>query len=100
MAGVASIGQDLTPKFWSGQATIGLTNSAVIGQALKYNKGVQLKADKNNSGIVYISKSSNVSATNGFALYAGDGIFIPIENSASIFAIADATNQKLYWMAV
>lgn len=100
MAGVSSIAQDLTPKFWVGQATVGTSAAAIIGQSLQYFKGVQLKNDKNNGGIVYIGRSTNVSSTNGFALHPGDAIFIPIEDSASLFAIADTPTQKIYWMAV
>ena len=99
MAGVTNIGSDLTSKFWSGQKTIGLSAIAIIGQPLIYSKGIQLKSDKNNTGVIYISKSNGVTTLNGFALYPGDGIFIPIENSAFLFAISDTAGQLLYWLA-
>lgn len=99
MAGVTNIGQDLTAKFWSGQKTVGVSPSAVIGQALIYSKGIQLKADKNNAGVIYISKSPGVTTANGFALYPGDGVFIPIENSSFLYAVSDTADQKLYWLA-
>ena len=53
-----------------------------------------------NLGIIYIGYDSNVTASNGFPLEAGDSMYIPIDNPNKVYCIADQSGQDIYWFAI
>lgn len=64
--------------------------------------GVQVKALNANTGNIFISTDSNMTATGsaaGFELGGGDGVLIPIDNLNKIHIAANVTSQNLAWMA-
>jgi len=61
--------------------------------------GIQLKADADNSTNMYIGKS-NVSATKGFQLAPGDGIFLPGANLSDLYALAGTNGDLIFWIIV
>ena len=66
-------------------------------------RGILVKADAENTGIVYIGDGTSVTAgdtdaTDGFPLSAGESIFLEITLANQIYVIASATNQKLYFL--
>ena len=67
-------------------------------------KGVVVKADLANSGIIYIGNSDvtdgDTAATDGIPLSAGESLFVEVDNPNKLYAIGSAVNQKVYWMAV
>lgn len=67
-------------------------------------RGVVVKADSANTGIVYIGNSDvtagNTAATDGIPLSAGESAEIEIDNPNKLYAIASVVNQKVYWMAI
>lgn len=66
--------------------------------------GVRVMANPTNSGIIYIGTSAvtadSADATDGYPLYAGDSIFLPVNNANLVYAIASVNNQALRWIAV
>lgn len=67
-------------------------------------KGVLVKAADSNSGIVYVGKSTvtagTVDATDGFELWAGESVVIPVDNPNKIYVIASTTAQKVFWVSL
>ena len=66
---------------------------------------VLVRADAENSGVVYLGDSASVTAgtlgsTDGLPLSAGDAISIPVTNANLIYAIGSAANQKLFFLAI
>ena len=105
MPGPVNIVEDLSPDFWTGSKAIG--NGAIVqlfSADLPVQKGVQLKADATNAGIIYVGKSNVTAAsadvTDGMPLAAGEGIFIPVKDITKIYMIASQAAQEIYWMAV
>lgn len=66
--------------------------------------GVRVIADVANTGILYIGGSTVTAdtsdSTDGFPLYPGDSLFLPVNNANLVYAIASVNNQKLRWIAV
>ena len=67
------------------------------------NNGCLICAGHNNTGVVYVGKSGVTAGTNestdGFPLNAGDSLVIEVSNVNLIYLIADAENQKVFWVA-
>lgn len=104
MAGATDIGKDLSPKQWNGSKTVGTSAVAVFSAHYPILKGVQLKADPDNSDVIYIGSGLSVTAGtdgdhDGLPLQAGEGLFVPAANMTTITAIAGAASQKLFWYA-
>lgn len=59
--------------------------------------GIQLQADADNAGTIYIGKS-NVSSTRGYPLKAGKTLFLPGSAINLIYALATEASQKLYYI--
>lgn len=84
----------------------GITTAAVPIVATKTicKRGVQVKADSANAGIVYIGNSDvtngSADATDGFPLSAGQGLFVPAQDAATVYVVASAATQKVYWFTV
>lgn len=68
-------------------------------------QGVLIRADTSNTGVVYVGFSSSVTAgttdaTDGMPLLAGESLEVEIRDPSTIYVIASANNQIVYWMAV
>lgn len=68
------------------------------------SKGVVVKADSSNAGVVYVGISTvtiaTADATDGFPLRAGESVTIPVNSPSLIYVIASQNNQVVHWMAV
>lgn len=98
------LSKDLAPSFWHGSIAIGTSESQVTATAVPVLKGIQLKADAANTGIIYVGKSgvtdASADGTDGFPLSAGDGLFLPLDDVSLVYAIASAAAQELYWLVI
>lgn len=67
-------------------------------------KGYQLKANASNTGILYIGPvgvTANTSPdTDGFPLSADQGLFLPVNNSGVVYAIASVPNCRIHVLNV
>lgn len=93
------IHKDVSPAFVHGAILVGITSEQVIMHDFPVFKGVQFKAGPNNMGTIYIGREG-VTASSGFPLQANEGLFLPIEDISSVYAIASETDQALAWVAV
>ena len=82
-----------------GQVTVGTSAVQLTTSSTSLNFGVVIKADPNNSGNVYVGDSS-VSTSNGYLLTPGEGIAFEIDDASKVWLVADADNQKVYWLGV
>lgn len=66
--------------------------------------GVLIKADKDNTGIVYVGMSGVTIATDddtdGFPLEPSESVTIPVDNAEKVYVIADTNNQVVHWVNV
>jgi len=76
----------------------------ITANAFPAKHGVCFKADKDNTGVLYLGNSDVTSgvaaATDGIPLEAGESITLPIDNPSLVYAIASENNQKIFWIAV
>lgn len=98
------IGADLSPRFSTGSKAVGVAAIQLFPVPFKVLKGVQLKADTTNTGIIYVGSNSGVTAaaadeTDGFPISAGEGVFIATEDISKIYVIASLAAQEIYWLA-
>jgi hypothetical protein len=67
-------------------------------------KGVQLKANPDNGGVVYIGTigvgRTKTSVGCGFPLEAGDAIFLPVKDPETIYANNATANDFIHWLIV
>lgn len=67
--------------------------------------GILIRADANNTGVVYIGSSDTTTAgtdddTDGMPIYAREPFTIEVNNANKVWLIASDTGQKVYWSAV
>jgi hypothetical protein len=62
--------------------------------------GVRLKADADNTDVIYVGFHSSVLSTTGWALAAGDELPVPVDDPTKLWVIAGAASQTLYWLAM
>ena len=69
--------------------------------------GVVLKADNDNTGVIYVGDNARMVAgavdglgLGGFELGAGDAVILPVRELSDLYAIASAANQYLNVVAV
>jgi len=102
---VVSINKDLSSFSYHGKKTFGTTATQLLEQDYPITKGIQLKAASTNTHTIHIGSTLIVTAgTNdsldGFPLSAGEGLFVPCVKTSSIYCIASAAGQKLFWFAI
>ena len=61
-------------------------------------KKVLVKADDNNSGVIYLGDSA-VMSSQGFALKANQAIAFEVDNLRDVWVVASTTAQLLYFAA-
>lgn len=106
MSGAGSTSGVGTQKsFYTGaKSSIGTSVVQISSSTTYLNKGILVKAAKANSGTVYVGSSGvtagTTDATDGFELGAGESIFIETDRLDRVYAIASASSQKVFWVAV
>jgi hypothetical protein len=97
----------------TGSNTIGASAAQVVSTTQTVcSSGVQLKADDDNTGSIYVGYSNAVTAgttpaTDGVRLKAGQSYFVPaaklralgspVADASNVWAIASAAGQKIYF---
>ena len=87
-------------SFTNGSATIGTSSAQMTSSSFSCNKGVTVTADMSNSGTIFVGNSTGVTTSTGFALEAGDALFLPIDNPTKVYVISDTASQKVLYVAV
>lgn len=95
------LGDDVVGRFHHGRRVVGTSTVPLVTQPVAAARGVQLKASGDNGGTVYVGladvTAGSADATCGFPLEAGEGLFLPLDNAARVFAVADLPGQALHY---
>lgn len=105
MSNPVNVQRDVAPEFVHGKKVIGTTAGQLTTFSRPSYKGVQLKADPDNTGLVYIGSTPGVTAdsavaTDGFPLEAGDPLFLPIDDPSKIYVIGTDADQGIFWIMI
>jgi len=86
------------------KGSIGTSAVQITTSTFQCVKGMLIRADPANTGIVYIGQSdvtaNSAAATDGLPLEAGDAVMIEVNQVNLVYAIASAAGQKVFWIAV
>ena len=78
-------GVDPPPTVYNGISTVAVPGTAeVLAAAQVLEAGVQVKAEANNTGIVYVGDAA-VAAANGYFLAAGETVWLAIDNLDEVY---------------
>ena len=81
-----------------GQTTIGTAGTDVtLGSSSTFVIGVTVKALAGNGGLIYVGLEG-VAAGTGFELSAGEQIFIPITNRATVWVDTSNSGDKVSYL--
>lgn len=89
MASDQSIGRSGVVVF---QHAVGASQSQLPSNAISLS--VTIKAMNNNTGVVYVG-INGVTTSSGFELGPGESISLSVDNTSRLYAIADASSQRL-----
>lgn len=85
-------------------ADIDTAAEQITTTSMPAKKGVLVRADPDNTGILYLGNSDvtaeSAAATDGYPLYAGEAVFIEVNDANKIYAIASANNQACFFLVV
>jgi len=79
-------------------AVVEISTTVVQLPDMPSGKMILIKADLNNSGVVWLSSNSNVNSSNpdGIPLSNSEWIYMPVNNANKIYAVSDKEDQKIY----
>ncbi len=88
-----------------GHTAVGTSAVQLTTDGHKFLRGIIIKADTNNTGVIFVGTTSGVTAntnseTGGFPLSAGDAFEVPAEDPSNIHLISDTASQDVAWMGV
>ncbi len=75
------------------QLVVGTSSIAVLNAADRVRKGIEIKADNDNSEQVYVGVKGATTITEGFRLNAGESIFIPCNDLGT--SVTDPDNIEI-----
>jgi hypothetical protein len=98
------ITDDYAGSFVTGSGTIGTTPTQISAASRKLTRGVEVRADFANTGMIYVGNSSTVTAnsaaaTDGYPIASNEKTFIPIDDLSKIWLIASGAGQNYFWKA-
>lgn len=88
------------PESHSDAGTVGTDAAQLCSQDYPVYKGVFVRADDDNTGIIKVGSESDIAAGRGFPLKAGDSIEIAVDMVSKLFVIADGAAQGYAWLSV
>ena len=81
------------PEWNVGNGTVGDGAEVMVTEVgLHCYAGVRIKADVDNTGVLYVGKTG-VGASSGYVLKAGESELFTIEDSGDLYVIASAADQ-------
>lgn len=86
------------------KTSIGATALQLTSTSMAARQGVEIRAaPANSTGIIYVGNSDvtagGTDATDGFALAAGERVFIPIDDPSKVYVIGSTTGLAVCWIA-
>lgn len=94
-----NIERSSTAEFYAGADTVD-TTAKKAGIALPAARGVTIKADAANAGVVYVGHHTGVDAASGYALAAGESVEIAVDSLDKVYVIGSAATQAYSWLVV
>ncbi len=89
------VGISPLPTWQANQFTVGLSAVQVASSPLSGRKSVLLKAITSTNKTIYVKQLNTVSPTNGFPMGNGEWLELELNETAALWAIADAAGQTL-----
>jgi len=86
--------------FQTSQYTIGASASQLTPTPLVNRSSMSIKANSTNTAPVYIGNSSGVTASTGYALFAGDSLQLDLTPAQASWAISSLSNQLVYVLEI
>jgi len=84
---------------YNGLSTVAAPATAeVLAAAQALESGVQIKAESDNTGIVYVGDAA-VSAANGYHLLAGETIFLAVDNLDEVWLDVSVAGDGVKYLA-
>jgi len=74
-----------------------ITASVALGATETVVSGLNIKAEANNTGIIYVG-DSGVSSSNGYELAAGETVFLEIDDVATVYIIASVATEGVTYV--
>lgn len=86
------------------KTSIGATALQLLATSLPIQVGIEIKAAvANGAGIVYVGNSDvtagGTDATDGFALAAGERLFLAVDDVSKVWVIGSTTGLAICWIA-
>jgi hypothetical protein len=99
------VSKETVDEFMAGGVEVGTSAVRCSTNTNKLAKGVQLRASPENDGIIFVGHGQHVTpgdvtATDGFPLAAGEGVFLPISSADKVWLISDTAAQKVFLLAI
>lgn len=87
------------------KGSIGTTALQLTSSQLTLARGITIKADVDNSGVVQVGRSDvthgvSAPATDGFKLAAGEEVFIEASDPTQVYVISADAGQAVTWIAM
>lgn len=84
--------------------SIALTPVTLVSASTPTSAGVTVKASVTNTNRVYIGTRSTITpntnaALDGFEMAAGESVWMPVNDAIKIYVVANASGQRVFWMA-
>jgi hypothetical protein len=100
------LGDDVVGRFDHGRKSgVGTTAVQLVALSTPATRGVLVRASHDNSGTVSVGSSTNVTAdtsdsTDGLPLAPGESLLVKVDDANKVYVIANATGQKVFYLAV
>ncbi len=83
--------------------TVLTTVTQLSSNTRQLGSGIQIVADATNTGPVYIATRENLTAdgseTDGFPLWGGDSLFVPVTQEVLVYAVSPSDSQTIHFMS-
>lgn len=103
MARKVFIGKKTRNKINTAGVDVGTSVVQLSSDTRPLDSGVQMVADADNGGIVYVGVRSNITAgtyaTDGFPLSAGESLLLPVDSESEIYLIGDQASLAIHFVS-
>lgn len=87
-------------SFQTSQYSINTSAVQLTPTPLTNRSSMSIKAICTSANLVYIGNNSSVSTSNGYPLFNGDSVQLDLTPAQSIYAVSNASGQKLYILEI
>jgi len=88
----------LPSAFTAGQMNV-ISSPGLVFPTFTMKSGTKIRALSTNTAAIYIGHTSNIGATLGYPLLAGESCFVELNNLNLVYAVGGATGQTVTYFA-